>query len=193
MARLKEFDPEAVLNRAMVLFWRQGFEATSVQDLVDALEIGRGSLYATFGDKHALFLATLDRYSAMVFAALLPPLQVEGSTRDALHAMLSRVLDLASAASYPPGCLMANTLAELGLRDIQVAERLLESYRQLDEAITRVIRRGQERGEIAARHSAPALSRFLLTTMQGLRLLAKAEPDRAMLEEVVAVAMTALA
>src|SRR5262249_21353703 len=135
MARIKAFDPEAVLDRAMLLFWRQGYEATSVQDLVDALGIGRGSLYATFGDKHALFLAALDRYSEMVFAALLPPLQADGSSRDALQQMFSRVLDLATAPSHPPGCLMTNTLAELGLRDTEVAERLVANFEQFNWAI----------------------------------------------------------
>ncbi len=145
MARIKTFDPALVIDRAMQLFWRQGYEATSVQELVDALGIGRGSLYDTFGDKHTLFLASLDHYSEMVFTALMPPLQSEGPVRDALHQVFVRV------------------------------------------------RRGQETGEIPGRHTAPALARFLLTTMQGLRVLAKAQPDRALLEEVVSVALTTLA
>jgi TetR/AcrR family transcriptional repressor of nem operon len=192
MARTKAFDPASALHEAMLLFWSQGYESTSVQDLVEALGIGRGSLYDTFGDKHALFLAALDRYSEQTFATLLPPLQSEGSARDALHQVFERVLDLATAPSHPPGCLMTNTLAELGLRDTDVAQRLLSNYRQLEDAIVGVLRRGQERGEISSRHAAPALARFLLTTMQGLRVLAKARPDRALLEEAVAVALTAL-
>ena len=192
MARTKAFDPESALHDAMLLFWRQGYEATSVQELVDALGIGRGSLYATFGDKHALFLAALDRYSEQVFATLLPPLQSGGSARDALDQVFARVLDLATAPSHPPGCLMTNTLAELGLRDTDVAQRLLSNYRQLEDALVEVLHRGQERGEISERYAAPALARFLLTTMQGLRVLAKAKPDRALLEEAVVVALTAL-
>ena len=193
MARIKTFDPTSVIDRAMQLFWRQGYEATSVQELVDALGIGRGSLYDTFGDKHTLFLASLDRYSEMVFSALMPPLQAEGPVRDALQQVLMRVLDLATAPSHPPGCLMTNTLAELGLRDTDVAHRILVNYRQLESALITVLRRGQETGEIPCRHTAPALARFLLTTMQGLRVLAKAQPDRALLEEVVSVALTTLA
>jgi TetR/AcrR family transcriptional repressor of nem operon len=193
MARPKTFDPALVIDRAMHVFWRQGYEATSVQDLVDALEIGRGSLYDTFGDKHALFLATLDHYSEMVFTALLPPLQSEGSVRDSLQQFLVRVLDLATAPASPPGCLITNTLAELGLRDTDVAQRILSNYQQLDAALIIALRRGQERGEISERHSAPALARFLLTTMQGLRILAKGQPDRALLEEVISVALTTLA
>jgi TetR/AcrR family transcriptional regulator, transcriptional repressor for nem operon len=193
MARIKTFDPTVVIDRAMQLFWRQGYEATSVQDLVEALGIGRGSLYDTFGDKHTLFLASLDHYSEMVFTALMPPLQSDGSVRDALHQMLVQVLDLATTPSHPPGCLMTNTLAELGLRDADVAQRLLANYQQLESALIKVICRGQATGEIAGRHSAPALARFLLTTVQGLRVLAKAQPDRVLLEEVISVALTTLA
>lgn len=193
MARTKTFDPALVIDRAMHVFWRQGYEATSVQELVEALEIGRGSLYDTFGDKHTLFLATLDHYSEMVFTALLPPLQSEGPVRDTLQQFLMRVLDLATAPASPPGCLMTNTLAELGLRDTDVAQRLLSNYQQLEAALLIALRRGQERGEISERHSAQALARFLLTTMQGLRILAKGQSDRALLEEVISVALTTLA
>lgn len=193
MARSKTFDPTSALDRAMQLFWCQGYEATSVQDLVDALGIGRGSLYDTFGDKHALFIASLDRYSEMVFSELMPPLQSEGPVRDILQQVLVRVLDLATAPSHPAGCLMTNTLAELGLRDSDVAQRILSNYRQLESALIRVLRRGQATGEITGEYAAPALARFFLTTMQGLRILAKAQPDRVLLEEVISVALTTLA
>jgi len=63
VARTKEFDPDSALRAAMDLFWRKGYEATSMQDLVDGLGIGRGSIYATFGSKHELYLRALDRYA----------------------------------------------------------------------------------------------------------------------------------
>ena len=193
MARIKTFDPTSAIDRAMRLFWRQGYEATSIQELVDALGIGRGSLYDTFGDKHSLFLASLDRYSDMAFAMLMPPLKSEGPVRDALHEVFERVLNLATAPSHPPGCLMTNTLVELGLRDADVAQRILVNYQQLESALITMLRRGQETGEIPSRHTASVLARFLLTTMQGLRVLAKAQPDRALLEDVISVALTTLA
>ena len=74
MARTKEFDVDAALDRAIELFWAQGYEATSLNDLLDHMEIGRQSLYDTFGDKHALFLAALDRYRAKMVALFLGPL-----------------------------------------------------------------------------------------------------------------------
>jgi TetR/AcrR family transcriptional repressor of nem operon len=129
----------------------------------------------------------------MVSSALMSPLQSEAPARDALYQMFMRMLDLATAPAHPPGCLVTNTLTELGLRDAEVAQRIMANYQRLESALITALSRGQEKGEITTEHSAPALARFLLTTMQGVRVLAKAQPELALLEEVVSVALTTLA
>ena len=93
MARPREFDPDAVLERAMTVFWSNGYEATSLNDLCEATQLNRSSLYATFGDKHALFLETIDRYGdravARVTAALSRPVPI----REAMAAFLEDMID----------------------------------------------------------------------------------------------------
>ena len=79
MARPKEFERDVVLDRAMQVFWSSGYEATSIQHLVDRMGIQRGSLYATFGDKRALFFAAIDHYDRVVTAKLLAVLEEPGS------------------------------------------------------------------------------------------------------------------
>src|SRR5271170_4685314 len=76
MAGVKQFDSEEVLERAMVVFWRNGYQATSIQDLVEATGVNRGSLYATFGDKRGLFLAVLDHYAEHIASPMMAELTI---------------------------------------------------------------------------------------------------------------------
>lgn len=88
MARTKEFDPDAALQSALELFWRRGYEATSMADLVEHLGIGRASIYATFGNKHELYLKALDRYGESRDPALLDALSKPGPALPAVRAVV---------------------------------------------------------------------------------------------------------
>ncbi len=85
MARPREFERDVVLDRAMQVFWSRGYEATSIQHLVDRMGIQRGSLYDTFGDKRALFFAAINRYDRVVTAKLVAVLEEPGSGKDAIR------------------------------------------------------------------------------------------------------------
>jgi TetR/AcrR family transcriptional repressor of nem operon len=189
LARYKTFEPTDAIEEAMLLFWEQGYKTTSVDDLVNRLGIGRGSLYATFQDKRTLFLKALDHYSEMVLAELLPLMEAEKSVAKAARRVLEKVYELSSRPSHPAGCLMTNTLAEVGLRDPAIAKRLMANYARLETSLVALLDRGRTRGEIAAGQSTLALARFVLTIMQGLRVLSKARPDRTMIEQVIATAV----
>lgn len=191
MARTKEFDREAVLDKAMRLFWRQGYEAASLHDLTAAMGIGRQSLYDTFGDKHALYLAALDRYCATVGGSLFAPLAEPGPVRAAVR----RVFELAIEGSLGEGrhgCLMANAIAELAPHDRDVACRAEANFEEAEEAFRRALERGQATGEVDSYHDARALALYLFNALQGLRLTAKTTPDRRVLDEIVAVTLSIL-
>jgi TetR/AcrR family transcriptional repressor of nem operon len=192
LARYKTFEPIDAVEDAMFLFWEQGYKTTSVDDLVKRLGIGRGSLYATFRDKRTLFLAALDHYGEMVLAELLPLMEAEKSAAEAVRRVLEKVYELSSRPNHPSGCLMTNTLAEVGLRDSAIAKRLITNYARLETSIVALLDRGRTKGEIASGQSTLALARFLLTVMQGLRVLSKARPDRTVIKQVIAVAVKAI-
>ncbi len=113
MARPREFDPDTVLERAMRVFWAKGYHASSLDDLCEAAKLNRPSLYAAFGDKRALFLATLDRYGdravARVTAALSRPVPI----RDAIAAFLSEMIEQIVAGPGRAGCFIGNCAAEV--------------------------------------------------------------------------------
>ncbi|MEQ8602510.1 MAG: helix-turn-helix domain-containing protein [Marivibrio sp.] len=183
MPRPKAFDPERALDQAMQAFWAQGYEATSIDDLVRTTGVNRASLYGAFGDKHALFLKALERYTgAGLFAAL--DLDDETiSTRD----MLSRLFDRLIARCLDgrgAGCLITNTICEFGARDEAVLAAARRALARMENALDLVVRRGQARGEVDADAKPREVARFLLNAMQGLQVIAKVNPDERALRQI---------
>lgn len=191
MARTKEFDREAVLDKAMRLFWQQGYEATSLRDLLAAMGIGRQSMYDTFGDKHALYLAALDRYCATVGQRLFAPLAAPGPVMPALRRIFEQVID-GSLGDCRHGCLMVNATTELAPGDREIARRAEENLWGAEVAFRTALERGQASGEIDRRHDPRALALFLFNALQGLRVTAKTTDDRRVLDEIVDVTLAAL-
>lgn len=191
MARPKEFNREVALDRAMHLFWRRGYRATSLPDLLEAMRIGRQSLYDTFGDKRALFLAALDRYEAVVGAALVAPLDEPGPVRPAVRRVFDRVVE-GSLRDGRRGCLMANATAELAPGDREVADRTEASLRGVEDALCRALERARTTGELGPGESPRALARYLANALLGLRLTAKTTADRRVLEDAVRLTVSIL-
>src|SRR5712671_3105788 len=123
MARQKEFNREEALQKAMEVFWSRGYEAASIQDLVKHMGINRQSLYDTFGDKHALYLQALDRYSALEGRKLLLLLEGDGSVKRALRRLFAGVVEGSLCAGERRGCFMGNAMSELAGRCHETALR----------------------------------------------------------------------
>ena len=190
MARTKEFRPEEALDAAMQLFWLKGYGATSMRDLLDGMGIGRGSFYDTFGDKHALFLAALDRFEEARTGWIGDTL--EGSGLDGIEEVFRRTVEGLTRSEPRRGCLLANTAVELAPRDPEVAEKISRHVRRTEEAFAGALVRAQETGEIPEERDPRALARFLVSNLHGLRVLARAGTDRRTLEDAARVALEAL-
>ena len=123
MARPKEFDVEQALEAAMRAFWERGYEATSLSDLTEAMGVPKASLYATYGDKHRLFLAALARYSRHELDGLRAALAGR-SPRAALEAVFAGAVSSLDPRDSHRGCFVANSVAEVGPHDAEAAEIL---------------------------------------------------------------------
>ena len=190
MPRTKEFEPGEALDAAMQLFWCKGYEATSIRDLLDGMGIGYGSLYNTFGDKHALFLASLDRFRELRTSWIDEVLEDSGLS--GIEEVFRRTVD--GLVSFEPrrGCLLANTAVELGPHDAEVAAKISRYVRHTEAVFERAVIRAQEAGEIPVDRDPRALARFLVNALHGLRVLARVGTDRAVLEDAVHVALDVL-
>lgn len=181
MARTKEFDPDVALRAAMNLFWRKGYEATSMQDLVDHLGLGRGSIYATFGSKHELYLLALDRYAEDLDSRALDQFSRPGPALPAVREFVEAFL--ADALADNRGCLVTNTAVECP-RDRAIARRVESNWDGLETVLAGALTRARNQGELADGKDPRALARFLVTFVQGLRVLAKVPDERRMRDAV---------
>ncbi|WP_369389027.1 TetR/AcrR family transcriptional regulator [Streptomyces sp. CG1] len=193
MARTKEFDPDAALQSALELFWRRGYEATSMADLVEHLGIGRASLYATFGSKHELYLRALDRYGQAQNSLLTRELSRPGPVVPAVRAVVRRFA--AEAAADPTreqGCLVTNTAVELAPHDRAAARRVEQSWDHLETLLHSALVRARAQGELAADRDPLALARTLLVLLQGLRVVGKVSSDPARVRDAAEHALALL-
>lgn len=181
MARTKQFDPEATLQSALELFWRRGYEATSMADLVEHLGIARASIYATFGDKRELYLLALRRYGELCDPKVLEELSQPGPALPAVRALVTRVAEESAGDELRRGCFMTNTAVELARRDRAAARQVEASWDLLEAGLTSALLRARAQGELPAGRDPRALARMLLVLLQGLRVVGKTggDPDRA--------------
>jgi TetR/AcrR family transcriptional repressor of nem operon len=189
MAGVKQFDRGDVLDRAMALFWRRGYEATSIRDLVAATGINRGSIYATFGDKQGLFLAVLDHYGEKIARPLMAELG-DPDPRRAIEHMFESIIRRTRDPRFPRGCLNTNTSLECPGGGDEITRKIAEGFGRQESAIYRVLRRAQAQGSLRSTLDARALARFFMAVAQGLNVVNKAVADPGVLQDIAKVAMT---
>lgn len=180
----KQFDRDEVLDKAMQAFWSRGFEATSMQDLVDCTGINRGSLYATYGDKRALFLAALRLYDEKKRRTLLADLEARHAPREAIRQLFLAFLAQTSERGGNRGCFLTNTALELAAHDSEVRRVVARAQAQIEAFFARTIRKGKAQGEIAAHVRAAESARGLLASLIGLVVLIRSRPERALLHAI---------
>ena len=175
----------------MQAFWAKGYRATSLEDLCQATGLSRSSLYAAFGGKRALLHRSLAHYEenaiARINAALAKPLPV----REAIARFIDEQIDRIVAGPGRAGCFIGNCAAELA-GDRATAARVRQSLERIETLFQAALLRWQSRGEIAANADVTSLARFLVSGIQGLRLVGKANPDRAALTDIAAVMLRCL-
>jgi TetR/AcrR family transcriptional repressor of nem operon len=169
MARTKEFDTDEALERSLGIFWEKGFEATSIQDLVDATGVNRASLYETFGRKRELFRRALERFGSSN--------GIEAMTAAAEPGLAKIRAALRSAGEQSirdaRGCMLVNTIIECGGRDEELSAIGRSARISLEEFFSRCLVEAQRRGEIPARRDRRSVARLLTNTLFGLRVTAK--------------------
>lgn len=175
----------------MGVFWEHGYQATSTEQLLQAMGIGRQSMYAAFGDKHGLYLAALERYQARQNAALLERLRAVSSPLAAIEDIL-----LAVAADAPEGrargCMGIQSIVEMAGRDPDVVLLARSGTALCEAAFERMVAEAKRRGEVGPHVDERNAGRFLLTTLQGLRISARTGAAPESLRAVAGFAIAAL-
>jgi TetR/AcrR family transcriptional regulator, transcriptional repressor for nem operon len=187
MARPKEFDLERALNGAISAFSQKGFAATSTDDLMRAMEVGRQSMYDTFGDKRALFLKALEVYVSGSVRAINAELQAPGSPLAAIRSALIHFSERKDLSSTD-GCMGVNAICEFGTRDEEVTRITRSAANAQHHTLMDTLRRAQMEGELDARTDIESLADFFESTLAGIRIAAKAGKTRPALRRIAEVA-----
>ncbi|SCF64776.1 transcriptional regulator, TetR family [Streptomyces sp. MnatMP-M27] len=181
MARPRSFDEKQVLNAVRDQFWDAGYAATSLEDLMRVSGLGKGSLYAAFGDKRQLFLRALRSYTDDSHGHLREALAEAPRALDALRMLLEAPIDDSTGADARRGCLMANSTCELGNADPEVLDHAHRTYETSTALIGDCVARAQREGDLPAGADPIALARALLAAQQGLVFMSRTGLDTATL------------
>lgn len=176
----------------MGLFWRKGYENTSMQDLLAVMDISRSSLYQAFGSKQRLFGLCMQHYQETLSSQLRQGLESAKSGRCFIADFLHSVLDEACAPSGSRGCLLFNTANEFAQRDPAIAKMVAQGIERFQEVLRAAVARAQHEGEIDAKRDPTILASYLVSSMSGLKTLAKAGAEADVLKGIVNVALKAL-
>jgi len=192
MARFKEFDPDDVLDKAMDIFWSQGFEATSIQDLVNAMGINRGSIYDTFGNKTRLFNLALSRYQTDAPSQKLLNNADTGNPRKEIEDFFNGLINRHGFSEENRGCLITNSIVELANQNQRIAVHFKKHIKNLEDALYALISRGQETGDINPWRDPRSLARVILASAQGMIVISKVNPSQEVLSDIAKTALASL-
>lgn len=168
----KQFDEAEALKRALDVFWDKGYEATSMQDLVEGMSINRASMYQTYGNKHALFLAALDRYIASSLNDLEQIADAAGSPMANLYRLFAQIVD-ESWEGKINGCFINNSAVELGPHDPEVAQRIRDFWHRMEDLFQRTLARAVAQKELPPGSDTHRLAALLNSALQGLVIKTK--------------------
>ena len=187
MVGVKQFDEAAVLDRIMTLFWQRGYDATSIDDLVAATGLKRGSLYNAYGGKDEMFLRAFDRYIDHVGTPVRERLKAPDA-RAAIRSWLAGHLERMADPDNPPGCLATHACLEMAQRDDAIGRRVRDSMVAMESLLYDALRRAQAQGHLGPEQDLRALARFFHGTLRGMALLHKATGDISAVRDMADVA-----
>lgn len=192
MARKKEFDEKALLEKAVSLFWRKGYHGTSAQDLVDELGISRSSLYDTYTDKRNLFKESLKVYQQCYTNGVIDMADRSRNAEQTIKEIFQSILKESSEEEISRGCFMVNTAVELSGQDKEICGLISQNNKAVEDALTRLVKKGQADGQFSMGSTARAYARFLFSSISGLRVAARSGSDKKVLSDIVEVTLAAL-
>lgn len=183
--RPRGFDTEAAVERAMGVFWSRGYHGTALPDLLRATKLSRGSLYAAFGGKHALFLRALDRYVADALTRTDAELASGKDPVEGLRTCLAGYVERTSGTGGRRGCLLVATAMELAGHDAEVERRVAGFFKAMEARLTEALSRAKAKGQLADGVEPASAARILVCFVEGLRVVGKTAPKRTLSQSTV--------
>ena len=182
MGRSKEFEENVVLEKAMKLFWEQGYEKTSMNDLVEHMGIHRRSIYDTFTDKHSLYLKVMDRFGDRISGRWTAGIKQSRTAKQALQSIFDFIIS--GEEDAPPGCMFVNSAVELAVRDEDIDAKATAAFARSEELLAEIITWGQRNGEFTKQYEAKELAEHLHNVLTGLRVMVRTSVPKEKLRRI---------
>jgi len=193
MPRIKLFDENEVLTKAMNLFWKQGYSATSVQDLVAHLGINRASLYDTFGDKEKLFKKSFELYRKQSIDNIHQVFQNQPNVKEGFSELFNRNINQATLDKDRKGCFAVNSTTELVPNDESCLEILSSNRKDFENLFYEYLKEGQKKDQLKTCKDLQSLASFLYITYNGLLVVSKINTNKKELTDSVNLALSLIA
>lgn len=193
MPRPKAFNPEETLEKAMHVFWHKGYESTSMEDLLEAMDLNSGSLYAAFGSKRELFLKAMDHYCKEGgVGGRFSILQQPGPALPLIRRFFEAMLEFILSDPLRRGCLITNTVVEMAPHEKEIRKKLSSKLHAVEEALYTLLARASQEGALAKEKDPRTLARLLVTVMQGMLVMIKAGSPAGAVRQTGAAALLIL-
>jgi len=192
MPRTKDFDENEVLAKAVRLFWHKGYNGTSMEDLVDFLDISRSSLYRAFTDKHTLFKKALYSYQQFSFAQVREVIDDTVTAKKNIRNLMEFIAGQMLRDKQQKGCFSVNTEVELAPHDREIKQMVILNDRQTEDLFYKVVKKGQETGEIKKDPDARMRARFIFNAVQGMRVTVKSTSDKTIFDGIIKLTLSSL-
>ncbi len=193
LGRPREFDETDALEKATLLFWRQGYESTSLSELIQHMSISRQSLYNTFGGKQQLYHRVLEHYQQTRVAGVFQMLEAADAD---LHTIEEYFDNVATSTTMPGevrvGCLMVNTTVELANQEDDAAAAVRRFVARLEKALLHALRGARKAGQLAEQPGPKAIARYLTTVVSGMLVASKAGASRKQLQSTAQLALSSV-
>ena len=192
IGRPREFDTDQALEAAMHQFWRKGYEATSLQDLLEVMHLSKSSFYETFGNKHHLFEQCLTHYWDSLTSQMIEDLRRIRSGRKFIEAVFYAVADEASQKGEKHGCLLVTTANELAHRDKVIGNLVSRGTAKLAEVFLTAVKQAQQEGDLPLDKKPTLLAIYLVSSLSGLKTMVKGGADARTVKDIARVVLSAL-
>jgi TetR/AcrR family transcriptional regulator, transcriptional repressor for nem operon len=192
MPRIKAFDETSTIEKAKNLFQLKGYEGTSMQDLVDTLGISRSSLYDTFGDKHQLYLKTLNTYCEENAYALIKQAETTENPLAFIHNIFDIIIDQSKKDTEKRGCYVVNAIVEFSERNADVTEIVDTNNKAFEKMLEKLIVKAQLKKQISLGRNPKQTAKFLFNTIYGLRVSSKSKTSTKELRDIATIALEIL-
>lgn len=187
-----KFDLDQTLSEAMDCFYCNGYHATSVQSLTDAMGVSENELVAAFGNKHALFETVLASYSYAIINEIVGRLDEAANPLDEIRSIIRDVVKLTLDDTNHRGCMVTNSAIEFGGKDQVIIEAVNRTFMSIEDGFCRALLRAHEAGLLVADKDARSLARFLVSTIQGIRVIGRTTTDANVLRDIAETAIRCL-